>query len=106
MEDQAYLENLFINYETNKRSIIGKIFEKEIAESKDTKNKDDECSQYYTLDELMNTLGFDYYISKDGELKVEPQFPHVFSGCEDYVTVNADEIKTLYPSEFLMRLKK
>jgi hypothetical protein len=89
---QIEFEELFTNYESNKREILRVIFAKQVAHSenlvKTGKQKAGTCegdADLYSLDNLENST-FAFNFSKEG-LRVQPEWPHAIEACARIVSV-------------------
>jgi hypothetical protein len=89
---QVSFEELFSNYEMNKREILRAIFTKQVERSeklaKTGKPKENSCegdADLFSLENLESST-FSFNFSKQG-LKVQPQWPHVIEACAELVTV-------------------
>lgn len=109
---QIEFEELFTNYESNKREILRVIFAKQVAHSenlvKTGRQKAGTCegdADLYSLDNLENNT-FSFNFSKAG-LKVQPQWPHVIESCAQIVTVPYNKLsKFAAPDGLLVRVTR
>lgn len=102
-------EELFKNYEADRREILKAIFAKEIAELERLKAsgklKEDDCESLFTPERLEES-SFSYNISSAG-LQVEPSWPHVIEACADVVTVPYSKLERFAaPDGLLTRMTK
>lgn len=89
---QVKFEELFKNYEADKREILGTIFASLIAKAarmaSGTPNKEGDCAgeaDMYTIDHFESS-SYAFNFSKTG-LSVQPEWPHVIEACAERVTV-------------------
>jgi hypothetical protein len=79
-------EELFADYETNKREILKTIFAAQVANSEKLqaagKTSEDDCNgnpEFFSLDNLESST-FAFNLSSDG-LHVQPDWPHAIEAC-------------------------
>jgi hypothetical protein len=109
---QVEFEELFTNYEMNKREILRAIFAKQVERSeklaKTGRQKENSCegdADLYSLENLESST-FSFNISKQG-LKVQPQWPHVIEACAELVNVPYSRLnKFAAPDGLLARVIK
>lgn len=94
---QISFENLFNNYQKDKKGIINSIYSKVIAETKDyiSKNPTDNgnCGSINTYDMLASEYGQGFRLSnKTGFITVRPSYPHVIEACTPEVEVSAQKL--------------
>jgi hypothetical protein len=86
---QVQFEELFKNYEADKREILRAIFAAKVTTAERLKAsgraKEDDCRTLFALDNL-ETSSFSFNFSNAG-LQVQPSWPHVIEACADRVTV-------------------
>ncbi len=89
---QVKFEELFKNYEADKREILGTIFASLIARAarmaSGSPNKEGDCAgeaDMYTIDHFESS-SYAFNFSKTG-LSVQPEWPHVIEACAERVTV-------------------
>lgn len=106
---QVAFEELFKNYETDKREILKTIFAAQVERSErlaaSGKPREQTCEgdpELYSLDNLQGS-SFSFNFSKAG-LKVQPQWPHVIEACAELATVPYERLtKFAAPDGLLMR---
>jgi hypothetical protein len=107
---QIKFEELFKNYEADKREILGTIFASQIAvaarrAASRKPEAEDDCEDLFQLDRLeSSTYAFNF--SGNG-LSVQPEWPHVIEACAERVTVPyAKLMKFAAPNGVLARVLK
>jgi hypothetical protein len=109
---QVEFEELFTDYEANKREILRAVFARQVARSerliRTGSPKEETCEgnpDLYSLDNLEDS-GFSFNFSRNG-LKVQPQWPHVIEACAEIATVPYSRlIKFAAPDGLLARMSK
>jgi hypothetical protein len=109
---QVQFEELFKNYETDRREIVKTIFATEIAQSEKLaasgKPREESCEgnpEIYSLEHLEGST-YSYNFSKAG-LQVQPQWPHVIEACAKIVTVPYGKLaRFAAPDGLLARVAK
>ncbi|HEX8920076.1 MAG TPA: hypothetical protein VF766_01280 [Pyrinomonadaceae bacterium] len=107
---QVKFEELFKDYEADKREILGTIFASQIATAtrraaSRKPDAEDDCEDLFQLDRLeSSTYAFNF--SRNG-LSVQPEWPHVIEACAERVTVPyAKLMKFAAPNGVLARVLK
>lgn len=92
---QIKFEELFKNYEADKREILGTIFASLIARAASgNAKKEGDCAgeaDMYTIDHFESS-SYAFNFSKTG-LSVQPEWPHVIEACAERVTVPYAKLK-------------
>ena len=95
---QVNFEELFTDYETNKRAILKIIFAQQVERAEKVnrsgRRPDGTCEgngDLYSLDNLEGGA-YSFAITKTG-LNVQPQWPHVIEACAERVTVPYEMLK-------------
>lgn len=109
---QVKFEELFKNYEADKREILGMIFASQIASAariaSGAANKEEDCAgqpDIYTIDNFESS-SYAFNFSKNG-LSVQPEWPHVIEACAERVTVPYAKLsKFAAPDGVLARVLK
>lgn len=108
---QIKFEELFKNYEADKREIIGVMFASQIATaarraaSRKPDSTETDCEDLFEIGQL-ETSTFAFNFSKDG-LSVQPQWPHVIEACAERITVPYAKLeKFAAPDGVLARVLK
>jgi hypothetical protein len=106
---QIKFEELFNNYETDKREILRVIFADRIATSEKMaaagKTGDDCEGEIYSLNNLESS-SYAFNFSSAG-LQVQPDWPHVVEACADIVTIPYSKLrKFAAPNGILARAAK
>jgi hypothetical protein len=109
---QVKFEELFRDYETDKRAILRAMFAKQVENSEKLmatgRKNEDTCEGnpgLYSLDRLQDST-FSFNFSRQG-LKVQPQWPHVVEACAELVTVPYSRLsKYAAPNGLLSRMGK
>jgi hypothetical protein len=106
---QVSFEELFRNYEADKREILRTIFAAQVSRSEKLaasgKPREESCEgdpELFSLDRLEGS-SFSFNFSKAG-LRVQPEWPHVIEACAEIVTVPYAKLtKFAAPDGLLMR---
>ncbi len=109
---QVQFEDLFKDYQANKREILRTIFAKQVERSEkmaaSSKPKESTCEgdpDLYSLAHLEEST-FDFNFSRVG-LRVQADWPHVIAGCAELVNVPYIALKRFAaPDGLLMRVAR
>lgn len=102
-------QDLFRNYEADKREILKTIFAEKVAAAErlkaSGKTDDDSCDSPYDMESLEGH-SFSYNFSGAG-LQVQPSFPHVIEACAEIVTIPYSKLeKYAAPGGILSRMTR
>lgn len=102
-------EELFKNYEADRREILKTIFAAKVAAADRLKAsgklKEDSCEALFLLDNLESST-YNFNFSGNG-LQVQPEWPHVIEACAEIVTVPYNKLhRFAAPDGILTRISE